>query len=216
MGLAAEYRTRVRVPTESGKLKPERPAGDTLLTVPYQRLTCYFLSGTGNSFRAARWLAEAAESNGIETSVIPIDRAAPRTELQAGEQQLVAIYHPAHGLMPPWSMIKFLLRLPRGRGAHAVVLATRGGIPIGRLVLPGAAGLGLLFPLLVLALKGFRVRGGLSFDMPVNLINLHWGLRPQNVEFIKAWGRRRHDRLSKAVLGGRPFFHPLNLVWDFA
>jgi hypothetical protein len=130
--------------------------------MPYRRLTCYFLSGTGNSFRAARWLADAARESGTESTVIPIDRAAPRTELQAGEQQLVAIYHPSHGLMPPWSMIKFLLRLPRGRGAHAVVVATRGGIPIGKLVLPGAAGLALLFPLLVLALKGFRVRGGLT------------------------------------------------------
>jgi len=180
----------------------------------YANLTCYFLSGTGNSFRAARWLAEAAEARGVEAAVIPIDRAEPARELRGGEGQLVGIYHPAHGLMPPWSMIKFLLALPRGRGTHAMVLATRGGIRIGPVVLPGATGFALLFPLLVLALKGYRVRAGLGIDMPINVINVHWGLKPHNIEHIKAWGRRRHARLVDAVLEGRRFFHPWNLVWE--
>ncbi|HOU55137.1 MAG TPA: hypothetical protein PLQ97_14505 [Myxococcota bacterium] len=182
--------------------------------MPYERLTCYFLSGTGNSFRAARWLAEAAEADGVETAVIPIERAAPREELRPGPGQLVALYHPAHGLMPPWSMIKFILRLPLGRGAHAAVVSTRGGIRIGRWVLPGAAGFALWFPVLVLLLKGFRVRAGLSIDMPVNMINLHWGLQPHNIAFIRDWGRRRHARLVDAVLAGRRSWRPLNVAWD--
>lgn len=182
--------------------------------MPYGRVTCYYLSGTGNSFRAARWLAGAAEARGVETAVIPIDRAAPKEELRPGPAQLVGIHHPAHGLMPPWSMIKFLLRMPRGRGAHAAVVSTRGGIRIGRLVLPGAAGLALWFPALVLALKGYRVRAGLSIDMPVNVLNVHWGLAPHNVAFIREWGRRRHARLVEALLDGRRFWHPLNVAWD--
>jgi ferredoxin len=184
--------------------------------MPYQRLTCYFLSGTGNSFRAARWLADKAQARGIANDVVPIDRAKPATELVPGPGQCVALYHPAHGLMPPWSMIKFMLKLPQGRGAHAAVLATRGGIRVGPVVLPGAAGLGLFFPWLVLALKGYRVRGVFSIDMPINLINVHWGLRPQNVDFIKAWGQRRHDRFAESVLDGARFFRPLNLLWELA
>jgi len=180
----------------------------------YERLTCYYVSGTGNTFRAARWHAEAAEARGVESAVIPIDRAAPREELRPGSGQLVGIYHPAHGLMPPWSMIKFLLRMPIGRGAHAAILSTRGGIRVGRLVLPGAAGLALWFPALVLLLKGYRVRAGLSIDMPVNVINVHWGLAAHNIEHIKAWGRRRHARLAEAVLSGRRFWHPLNVIWE--
>ncbi len=182
----------------------------------YQRLTCYFLSGTGNSFRAARWLADDAQARGIPSAVVPIDRAKPETELAPGAGQCLALYHPAHGLMPPWSMLKFLFKLPRGRGAHAAVLATRGGIRVGPVVLPGAAGLGVFFPWLVLALKGYRVRGAFSIDMPINLINIHWGLRSHNVEFIKAWGRRRHDRFARAVLDGARFFRPINLIWELA
>jgi ferredoxin len=184
------------------------------MTMAYQGLACYFLSGTGNSFRAARWLVEAAEQRGTAALAIPIDRAQPKTELRPGPDQLVGIYHPAHGLMPPWSMIKFLFRLPRGRGAHAVVVATRGGIRVGPVVLPGGAGWGVLFPLLILALKGYRVRAGLGIDMPINLNNLHWGLKPHNIEFIKAWGRKRHQRLIDAVLDGRRYFSAINLIWE--
>jgi ferredoxin len=182
--------------------------------MPYTHLTSYFLSGTGNSYRAAAWLGEAAQARGVEVALIPIERAKPREELRPGPEQLVGIYHPAHGLMPPWSMIKFLLRLPRGRGAHAAVVSTRGGIRIGGWVLPGAAGLGVLFPLLVLLLKGYRVRAGLSIDMPVNLINLHWGLSDANIAFIRSWGQRRHARLVEAVLDGRRYVSPWNVAWE--
>ena len=164
--------------------------------MPYTHLTCYFLSGTGNSFRAAEWLAGAARERGVEVAVIPIGRARPAEDLRPGPEQLVGFYHPAHGLMPPWSMIKFLLRLPRGRGAHAAIVSTRGGIRIGSWVLPGACGLAVLFPLLWLWLKGYRVRAALGIDMPVNMISLHWGLAPHNVEHILALGHRRHARLA--------------------
>ena len=180
----------------------------------YHRLTCYYLSGTGNSYRAAQWLAEATAERGIAVSLIPISQAQPREDIQAGSSQLVGIYHPSHGLMPPWSMIKFLVRMPWGRGAHAVIGATRGGIRLGSLVFPGGSGLALFFPVLVLLLKGYRVRGGLSFDMPVNIINLHWGLHPKNVDHILAWGQHRHRKLIEAVLAGRRYWHPVNILWE--
>jgi len=180
----------------------------------YQRITCYYASGTGNSYQAARWLAEAALEGGASTAVIPIDKAKPRGELEAGSGQLVGLYHPSHGLMPPWSMIKFLLRLPWGRGAHAVVVATRGGFPMGPLVVPGGAGLALFFPLLLLLLKGYRVRGGLGVDMPANVLNVHWGFAPRNIDKIVAFGRRRHHRLVDRVLNGGRYYSPLNLIWE--
>ena len=182
--------------------------------MPYDRVTCYHLSGTGNSYRAAQWLAEEAAERGAATEVIPISRGRPSPDLQDGPGQLVGIYHPTHGLMPPWSMIKFLVRLPWGRGAHAVAVATRGGIRLGPLVIPGAAGLALFFPLLVLLVKGYRVRGGLGFDMPANVLNIHWGFHPKNVDHVIAWGRRRHQRLVDAVLSNRRYLHPINVIWE--
>lgn len=180
----------------------------------YSRLTAYFLSGTGNSYRAAAWLAEAAGERGIATELVPVDDARPAEDQGPGPEQLVGIYHPAHGLMPPWSMIKFLLALPRGRGAHAMVLCTRGAVPVRPVLIPGACGLALYFPLLVLLLKGYRVRGGMGIDMPINLNNLHWGLSDRNVAHLEAWGGRRHKRLASAILSGRFYMHPVNVLWE--
>ena len=180
----------------------------------YERLTTYFLSGTGNSYKAATWLVAEARGRGIASEQVPIEDARPREDLEGGEKQLVGIYHPAHGLMPPWSMIKFLLRLPRGRGAHAMVVPTRGAIPIRPVLIPGACGMALFFPMLVLMLKGYRVRGGTGIDMPVNLNMLHWGMSDENAAHIEAWGGRRHKRLVDAVLAGRTYVHPLNVLWE--
>lgn len=180
----------------------------------YDHLTCYFFSGTGNSYRAAQWMAKAAAEKGTTTAVIPIAQGRPREELQGGPGQLVGIYHPTHGLMPPWSMIKFLVRLTRGRGAHAVIVATRGGFPLGPVVIPGGAGMALFFPLLLLLIKGYRVRGGIGIDLPANILNVHWGFRAKNVNHVMAWGQRRHQRLVDAVLTGKNYWHPINVLWE--
>ena len=180
----------------------------------YRRAACYYLSGTGNSYLAARWLAQAAVEQGADAELIPISDARPQDDLERGPDQLVGIYHPTHGLMPPWSMIKFLIRLPMGRGSHAVVVATRGGIPLGPVVIPGAAALGLFFPMLILLLKGYSVRGGRGFDMPVNMLNLHWGMNEKHVDHVISWGKRRHQRLVDAVFSGKRYVNPLNVLWE--
>lgn len=96
-----------------------------------------------------------------------------------------------------------------------MVVSTRGAIPIRPVLIPGACGLALFFPMLMLMLKGYRVRGGMGIDMPVNLNILHWGMNEVNVAHIEAWGGRRHSRLVNAVLSGRTYVHPLNVLWEF-
>jgi ferredoxin len=182
--------------------------------MPYQYTTCYFHSGTGNSYMAARWLVQEAEKRGSASALIPIGSARPAEELKPGPDQLVGVYHPTHGLMPSWSMIKFLFALPRGKGAHALIAPTRGALPVGRLVIPGAAGLALFLPLLILLLKGYRVRGGLGIDLPANMLNLHWGFKKENVDRLVARGQRSHQRLAGRVLSGKTYWHPLNLLWE--
>ena len=190
---------------------------DTLYkyTMTYSNVTVYYTSGTGNSFRAAAWLTNALAKDGASTQLVPVDSAAPKTQLLSGKGQLVGLYHPAHGLMPPWSMIKFLLfRLPFGKGAHGIVVATRGGIPIPKVVIPGGGGLALFFPLLVLLLKGYRVRGALGLDMPCNLLNIHWGITKQNTERMIGRAKARHDLLCNAMVSGRQWVSLRNLLWE--
>lgn len=184
--------------------------------VTFKKLTGFFLSGTGNSYRAARWLVEAARERGIEAETVAIDRAEPVTIGKLGPELLWAFYFPTHGFMPPWSMIKFLLRLQFGRGTRAAVVATRGGIKVGPVVIPGAAGLAVFMAAFILTLKGYRVRAGLSLDMPANMLNLHWGMRQKNTFAVLERGRSRHAPFSSALLSGRRFWSPLNLLWEAA
>lgn len=184
--------------------------------VDFKRLTCFFLSGTGNSYRAARWLVEAAGERGIEAETVAIDRARPIPSDELGPDLLCAFYFPTHGFMPPWSMIKFLLRLQRGRGTRAAVVATRGGIKVGPVVIPGAAGLAVFMATLILTIKGYRARAGLSLDMPANMLNLHWGMQKKNALAIIRRSRSRHAQLSSALLSGGRFWSPINLLWETA
>ena len=180
----------------------------------YSSVTCFYASGTGNSFRAAKWLAEEAAAGGAKAAIVPVDEKGP-FDLHPGDKQLVGIYHPAHGLMPPWSMIRFLLfSLPWGRGAHGVVVSTRGGIPIPKWVIPGGGGMAFVFPLLILFLKGYHMQGGISIDMPCNVINIHWSMTEQNARRVIAVGERNHRRFAKAVLKGNRFLSPVNVLWE--
>lgn len=43
-----------------------------MTVVAFKKPTGFFLSGTGNSFRAARWLVEAARERGIEAETVAI------------------------------------------------------------------------------------------------------------------------------------------------
>lgn len=83
------------------------------------------------------------------------------------------------------------------------LLNTRAGMKLGNWNTPGVSGLALLLPILILILKGYRITGLLSPDMPSNWISIHPGLFPSAVDFIV---RKRHakvDRFSCRILKGQ-------------
>lgn len=181
-----------------------------------QRATIYFASGTGNSFRVARWLRSDAFAHGVAAEVIPITLADPAAELQATAAQLVCLSFPTHGFMPPWSMIKFLFKMPRKPGATVGIIATRGAFKLGPLIVPGAAGMATFLAAAVLLFKGYRPRGGLGLDMPANMLNLHWGLHPDNVQAITNRARPKVTRFSARILHGELAWWPLNVIWELS
>ena len=118
------------------------------------------MTGTGNSFRVAAWAVDALRDEDINASLIQIDKnRRPRRE--AGrELRLLGVVFPTHGFTAPWSVIKFAFRLPRRRRTPAFCIATRAGAKFGRVFTPGLAGTACFIIAFVLALKGYRVRGG--------------------------------------------------------
>jgi ferredoxin len=139
-----------------------------------EKTLIYVTSGTGNSLRVARWVAEHLERGGRDpVAVVPIERARPAEEFDPGGGQELVLVAPTHGFTTPWHMLRFAVSLPRGRGDRAWVLITRAGIKFGPLFAPGIGASNTFLLALILWLKGFRVRGVTGVDMPSNWFSLH-------------------------------------------
>jgi len=174
-------------------------------------LVCY-MTGTGNSYRAAQWVGEAVRAQGTPVRVVPVQEGHPGPGAPAGGRSLLGLVNPTHGFTAPWPVIRFALRLPRGRGAHAFVLPTRAGLKIGGLYTPGMEGTAGYLIALILLLKGYRVRGVMGLDMPSNWMSIHPGLKPASVQGISARARRRAGGFIGRILRGGRSFPPGSLV----
>jgi len=187
---------------------------------PLIRSTVYFASGTGNSFLVAAWFRDACEARGLPASLVPVTRADPQCDITPSAGELVALAFPTHGGLPPWSVIKFLLRMPRRRGASFLTLPTRGSFFVGPVLVPGAAVLASFLPAAILLFKGFRPVGAASFDMPVNVTSVHPTVTGRHAGRIAARAKRKFDRLAERFFrSGSLWLTRNNLyeaVWSFA
>ena len=172
----------------------------------YDSLLIYFTSGTGNTYRACAWVAEEAEKLGIPTRIVPIEEARPPEEVPQGPEGLVGLAMPTHGFTAPWHMLRFALSLPRRQGTHAFVMPARGMAKVGSLVIPGFEGTAGYLPALILALKGYDIRGVKGVDTPVSWTVLHPALSEAAVADIQERGRAGVMPFIRTVLGGRRRF----------
>jgi len=168
----------------------------------YRKAVVYYYTGTGNSYRVAAWMTGAARDEGVSAVLRPVEMAHPEEEVDAGEEMLLGLVMPTHGFTAPWAMLRFALRLPRRRGTHAVVVATRAGLKIGPVYTPGIEGTGTAVLALILALKRYGVRGAAGVDMPSNWLAVHPGLSPQAVTGILGRAEDRVADLMDHILSG--------------
>lgn len=180
----------------------------------YEQARIYFTTGTGNSFRVAGWLAGELGRRRIPASISMIETAEPGREI-SGRGDLVAIVTPTHGFAMPWSMLKFLVRMPRRSGAAAIVIACRAGLKWGRVYPPGIAGSALFLTALILFLYGYRVRGTASFDMPSNWFSLHPIQKERNLRALCERARRRLTLFLEPILAGGSHWWTWNNLWEF-
>ncbi|EGW40902.1 hypothetical protein [Desulfosporosinus sp. OT] len=145
----------------------------------YRSMAIYFMSGIGNSFRAATWMMEIANKRDISSKLHQISRYYKKSDFAGESNDLLGMVFPTHGFTAPWRVIRYALRLPNGRGKHAFVVATRAGTRIASIPFPGLEGTAGYLIALILILKGYIVRGVMGIDMPSNWMSLHWGLNLQ-------------------------------------
>jgi len=136
----------------------------------YKEAVFYVMSGTGNTYRVSRWIEEIVTRDKIKSKVVMIEDADFNNDLNQGADLLLGLLFPTHGFMPPWSMIKFLFRMPKRSDMPVMCVATRGALKIGPLHVPGASGFGTFFAAIVMVLKGYSVKAIFSLDMPSNFI----------------------------------------------
>ena len=172
------------------------------------------MSGTGNTYRVSRWIEESVRRHGIKSKVVMIGDADVNNDLSPGPDLLLGLLFPTHGFMPPWSMIKFLFRMPKRPGTPVMCIATRGALKIGPLHIPGVSGFATFFAAILLLLKGYRVRAIFSLDMPSNFINFHWGLHPKNVNKISDRSKDRLKLLIPRILNGQRIWFTRNNLWE--
>ncbi|MCP4553524.1 MAG: hypothetical protein GY834_16115, partial [Bacteroidetes bacterium] len=181
---------------------------------PFDTSLLYVLSGTGNTYRVARWIEDYFEKNEIKTALKFIEHADLKEDFNSSERQLTAVLFPTHGFMPPWSMIKFLFKMPRQTRAKVLSIATRGALWIGPVKIPGAAGFANFFAALVLLFKGYDIRGFISLDMAANMNNLHPSLTPAAVNSICNKSKSKIEFFISRVTAGKRVLFTLNNLYE--
>lgn len=169
----------------------------------YSKVTGFFMTGTGNSYKVATWFLEAVGK--IKTDLYQIKEM--RIDFAIGTSDLLVFSYPTHGFTAPWLMIKHVFRLPPGNGVHAVVLPTRAGTRVLGLSLPGMEGTAGYLIAALLWLRGYRIKGISAIDMPSNWTAVHWGLSHSNVEVIAAKGKAKVKHLAEKITAGHSFYN---------
>ena len=182
----------------------------------YAKAVLYVMSGTGNTHRVGCWMQEHLRQHHTRTDLVMIEDADVGSDLNPSAVDLVGLLFPTHGFMPPWSMIKFMLRMPKRTGMPVVCVATRGGLKFGPLYIPGVAGLATFLGALLMVWKGYRLKAVFSLDMPSNLINLHWGLHPKNVATISDRSKIRLKHLMDRIMDDHRILFTRNNLWEMA
>ena len=181
---------------------------------PFDTSLLYVLSGTGNTFRVARWIEDYFEKNEIKTALKFIEHADLKEDFNNSERQLTTVMFPTHGFMPPWSMIKFLFKMPRQKNAKILSIATRGALWIGPVKIPGAAGFANFFAALVLLLKGYDIIGFFSLDMASNFNNFHPSLTQTAVDGICIKSKSKLNIFMSRVMTGKRMLFTLNNLYE--
>lgn len=153
----------------------------------------YFFTGTGNSYRAAQKLKELGEANGHPSEVRAVDGLQRKDLKQRAKDHLYAFVYPTHGFSLPWHMLKFLFRIPSGKG-KAILINNRAGMKMGRLFTPGLSGIAILLPMVILILKGYKISAVVPLDTPSNWISIHPGFRKKVILSIF---ERREKELAR-------------------
>ena len=166
-------------------------------------VSLYFFSGTGNARNVTRWFAGVADEMGFPAETTDIAQTDRKRITPPAPGSLVGFISPTHGFNYPPAMMYFIFRFPRSKGNTAFLVNTRAGLKLSKWFVPGLSGLALWLSAIVLLLKGYRIVGLRSIDLPSNWISFHPGLKETVVESIYAHCKGITEKFAGEILRGK-------------
>ena len=175
----------------------------------------YYFSGTGNSKRVVDWFCNQAQTYGNITSSVDISKCVERLNTPE-KDTLIGFASPTHGFNFPPIMLWFLFRFPSTKNKNKVfIMNTRGGLKLSKIYLPGYSGIALWLASLVLLLKGYKVVGLRSIDLPSNWQSLHPSQGNLVVNSMFEHYESHVRQFADKILAGKRVFKPSMILSFF-
>lgn len=181
----------------------------------FKKAIIYYWSGTGNTFRIASWVHSSLKRRVRDICITSITEANPRAQITQGEDTLVLITMPTHGFTAPWAVIAFCLRLPMRRKTNAITIANGGGYSYFGHLLPGVTGSTNLVVSLILLVKGYRIQGCTSIDMPGSWPALVPALKKEHIDYFLKHAKRKTEAFIRVIASGNNHFFNVRNIVDF-
>jgi len=170
----------------------------------FNKLIIYYFTGTGNAKQVANWIIEDAKTRGIETHLVNIGKPENIDDIEITKNTLIGFCYPTHGFNAPPIVLKQLWNFSKSKFNNNFFVAnTRAGMKMGKLFTPGLSGIALLLPALILFLKGYKLIGYRSIDLPSNWISIHPGLKEKVVLSIFNRCKQITINFSDKILNGK-------------
>lgn len=180
-----------------------------------EQLQVYYFSGTGNARNVCYWLANEFEKSNKKVKIVDISKLDERKVYKPEKSSLIGFVGPTHGFNFPPILFHFILRFPKGKGNKVIIINTRAGLKMGKYFVPGLSGLAQYFSALILMLKGYKVVGMRSVDLPSNWISLHPGVKQKVADSMYGRCEAKVRNFAKIVANnGKSYRALLDLLQD--
>ena len=176
------------------------------MTSKINSIVIYYFSGTGNARNVAKWFASEAEARQMPVEVNDLAMIDRKHIQKPPQGALIGFISPTHGFNYPPVTMYFIFRFPRSRGNRVFLMNTRAGLKLSKWFVPGLSGIALWLSSLVLLLKGYRIVGLRSIDLPSNWISIHPGVKEAVVESIYTHCKKKTTAFASKILDGKKVY----------
>jgi ferredoxin len=182
----------------------------------YTKAIIYYFTGTGNALNVASWFKNVADERNIECTLVNIAEIDSYPIEAPPENALVVIVSPVHGFNYPPIMLSFISHFPKGRN-DIILMNTRAGARIGKIVTPGLSGIAFYMAALFLKLKGYFINGMFPVDMPSNWLSFHPAFGKKTVLLLHEKMKTKVTKYANKILDGKKGYYALReIIQDIA